>query len=82
MSQLLLLSLLGFVWLLLEGGYYSKGCVYFFGNPTDINDGWIRNIWVIQRQPLDATRSAWSLSVLLSAVEMNHTAQTVLALAC
>jgi len=36
----ILVSLLFFVRLLFEGG------VYFFGKPTDINDGWIRYVRV------------------------------------
>ena len=40
--QLLLSSLLDFVWLLFKGG------VYFLGKPADINDGWIRYVQTIQ----------------------------------
>ena len=29
-------------WLLFEGSYYSKGGIYFFRQPADINNSWIR----------------------------------------
>ena len=64
-----------FVWLLFEGG------VYFFGKPGDINDSWIRYVRVRRWQLLDAVSSTRSLSVLLLAVAMTRTTQTVLALA-
>ena len=70
MSRLLFFSLQVLVRLLSEGG------IYFFGKPADINDGWIRYIWVIQWQLLDAVRSKHSLSVLLSAVETSCTTWT------
>ena len=43
---------------------------------------WIRYVRVIQWWMLDAVSSKHSLSVLLSAVETNHTTQTALVLAC
>ena len=58
-----------------------EGSVYFFGKPRDINDGWIRCIWVRQWQLLDTVSSTCSLSLLLSAVGTTCTTQTVLALA-
>ena len=64
-----------FVQLLFEVG------IYFFGNPGDINDGWLRYIRVRRWWLLDTVSSTRSLSVLLSAVGMTRTTQTVLALA-
>ena len=32
--------------LLFKGGCYFEGGVYFFGKPTDINNGWIRYMYV------------------------------------
>ena len=34
------------VQLVFKGGYYFEGGVYFFGKPTDINNGWIRYMYV------------------------------------
>ena len=53
-----------------------EGSVYFFGKPTDINNGWIRYVRVIQWWLLDAVSCKLSLSVLLPAVEMSHTTRT------
>ena len=60
-----------FVWLLFEGG------VYFFGK---LRDSWIRYVRVRWWRLLDTVSSTRSLSVLLSAVGMTHTTQTVLVL--
>ena len=51
----------------IRGRSLFKGGVYFFGKPTDIKDGWIRCVRVIQRWLLDTVSSSRSLSVLLSA---------------
>ena len=63
------------MWLLFEGG------IYFIGKPADINDGWIRNVRVIQWRLLDAGSSTCNLSVLLSAMEKSCATLTALALA-
>ena len=57
-----------------------KGGVYFFGKPTDINNGWIRYVWAIQWQLLDAVCSTCNLSVPFSAMERSRTTWTALAL--
>ena len=64
-----------------RGQLQFEGGVYFLGNPANINDGWIRCIWVIEWQLLDAVSCKRSLSVLLSAMETSHTTQTALMLA-
>ena len=56
------------------------GGVYFFGKPAEINNGWIRYIWAIQWQLLDAVCSICSLPVLQSAMKMSCTTQTALSL--
>jgi len=56
-----------------------KDSLYFFGKASIYQ--W-RLDKAIQRRPLDAISSMWSHSVLLSAMEMSHTTQTVLVLAC
>ena len=61
-------------------GYFSSG-YYFFRKPTDINNGWIRNVQAIQWRLLDDVSSKQTQSVLLSVVEMSRTTQTALALA-
>ena len=63
-----------FVRLVFEGG------VYFFGKPGDINNGWIRYVRVRRWRLLNTVSSTYSLSGLLSAVEMTCTTQTVIAL--
>ena len=68
-----------FVWLLFDCGYTIEDGVYFFGKPGDTNDGWIRYVRVRWWWLLDAS-STHSLSVLLSAVGVSRTTQTVLAL--
>ena len=64
-----------------EGGYYIRGRHLFLWKSRDINDGWIRYVQVRWQQLLDAVSSTHNLSVLLSAVGMTCTTQTVLALA-
>ena len=51
--------------------------MYFFGKPTDINDGWMNNTVTTVRR----VSSKRSLSVLLSAVETSRTKQPAAALA-
>ena len=63
----------------ISGRLLSEGGVYFFGKPTDINNGWIRYVWVIEWRLLDAVSWLCSLSVLLSPVEMGRTTRTALA---
>ena len=77
-------------WLLC--GYYSRAAtirgqllfesgVYFFEKPVDINNGWIRYVWVRRWRLLDTVSSKHSLSVLLSAVETTRTTWIAQALA-
>ena len=49
--------------------------------PADVNDGWKRYVWAIQRRLLDAGSSTHNLSVLLSAIEKGCTTRIALALA-
>ena len=69
--------------LLFKGGYYSRVAftLYFLGKSGDINGGWIRYVRVRRWWLLDTVSSTRSLSVLLSAVGMTRTTQTVLVLA-
>ena len=64
-----------------QGQLQFEGGVYFLGNPANINNGWIRCIWVIQWQLLGSISCKCSLAVLLSAMETSHTTQTTLMLA-
>ena len=59
-----------FAWLLFESG------AYFFGKPWDVNVGWIGYEQVRRWRLLDAVSSAYSRSLLLSAVGMTRTPQT------
>ena len=50
-----------------------EGGVYFFGKPVEINEGWKRYVWAIQRHLLGTVISTRSLPYLMSAVEMSCT---------
>ena len=54
--------------------------IFLGGKPADSNNGWIRNMRAIQLGLID-TGSTHSLSVLLSAVEMNLRTRTALEIA-
>ena len=54
--------LLIFVQLLFLGSLLFEGSVYFFWKPADINDGWIKYVWAIQWQLLNAITSTHSLT--------------------
>ena len=62
-------------------GYYFRGQLYFFRKPADTNDGWIR--YVRSSDTVTTVRHCqqYSLSVLLSAMEMSHKIRTALVLA-
>ena len=70
-------------------GYYLFHCSFYAATIQgrrlflgDINNGWIEYEWVRWWQLLDTVSSTRSLSVLLWAVGMAQTTQTILALAC
>ena len=60
--------------------YYSRA-VFICWEPTGMNNGWIRYIWVIQWRLFDTVSGTHSLSFLFSTVEMSCTTQTSIYLA-
>ena len=65
---------------LFKGGYYSRRPLFkgsYYSRVATIQGWQIFHVWVIQWRLLDTASSKRSLSVLLSAVEMNRIMQTM-----